>query len=85
MSAIAPRLAFIAFIVLLTGGCATATEWATWRAHPTHFASADHLSFSIRNTEGAEARVTRRDLAAARHEGRWGDPVTVPQDRILER
>lgn len=81
----APRLAFLAVIVLLAGGCATTTEWATWRGHPTHFASGDHLSFSIRNPEGSNPRVTRHDLVVARRQGWWGDPVIVSQGRILER
>ncbi len=55
------------------------------RPDGAHFASGDHLSFSIRNTEGREARVTRTQLTAARDEGWWGKPVTVNQDRILER
>jgi hypothetical protein len=31
--------------LLATGGCATGDEWTTWREHPTHFASGDHLFF----------------------------------------
>lgn len=70
---------------VMIAGCATSNEWRTWKEHPTHFASGDHLSFSIRNTEGREARVTRTQLAEARQEGWWGKPVTVNQERILER
>ena len=75
----------LAIVTLLVAGCATSAEWATWRGHPTHFASDDHLSFSIRNLEDSEPHVTRRDLSVARREGWWGDPVTVPQTQILER
>jgi hypothetical protein len=78
-------LGIVATAGVLVGGCASREEWRTWREHPTHFASGDHLSFSVRNTEGREARVTRHQLAAAREEGWWGKPVTVNQERILER
>jgi hypothetical protein len=70
---------------LLLAGCASGEEWRTWKEHPTHFASGDHLAFSIRNTDGREARVTRTQLVAAREEGWWGKPITVNQEQILER
>jgi Tfp pilus assembly protein PilN len=70
---------------LLSAACATSTEWVTWRQHPTHFASGDHLSFSVRNRESQPARVTHRDVAEARDQGWWGDPIAVKQAQILER
>ncbi len=70
--------------LVLAAGCATSQEMATWKQHPTHFASGDHLSFSIKNTEG-HPRVTRRDVALARDEAWWGKPITVSQEQILER
>jgi hypothetical protein len=70
---------------LLVAGCATTEEWTTWKSHATHFASDDHLDFSLRNRESGAARVTRGDVAMARDEGWWGKPVTVSQERILER
>ncbi|OLC51133.1 MAG: hypothetical protein AUH77_14280 [Candidatus Rokubacteria bacterium 13_1_40CM_4_69_39] len=77
---------FLTGLVLLgTAGCATKQEWETWAAHPAHFASGDHLVFSVRNTEGTPPRVTREDLAAAREQGWWGRPVTISQAEILER
>jgi hypothetical protein len=66
-------------------GCASSDEWQTWREHPTHFASGDHLFFSTRNTEGSAPRVTRQDIAMARDQGWWGKPITVEQSAILER
>jgi hypothetical protein len=66
-------------------GCASTDEWRTWREHPTHFASGDHLSFSVRNTEGSPARITQRQFVMAREEGWWGKPVTVSQEQILQR
>jgi hypothetical protein len=79
------RLLLIGGSLLAAAGCATGEEWATWRAHPTHFASADHLAFSVRNRQGQPARVTRNDIAVARDEGWWGRPITVSQEQILER
>lgn len=79
------RLLLVGSVLLAATGCATSEEWATWRAHPTHFASGDHLFFSTRNREGRAPRVTRQDIAMAREQGWWGKPVTVSQEQILER
>lgn len=78
-------LSVIGVAALLAAGCASSEDWATWKTHPTHFASGDHLYFSARNREGASARVTRKDIGLAREEGWWGKPVTVGQEQILER
>jgi hypothetical protein len=79
------RLLLVGGALLALGGCATGEEWATWKAHPTHFASGDHMFFSVRNSEGSAPRVTRKDIALARDEGWWGKPITVSQEQILER
>ncbi len=79
------RLVLVGAVVLATAGCATSEEWTTWKDHPTHFASGDHLFFSTRNQGDAAKRVTRQDIAMARTEGWWGKPVTVSQEQILER
>ena len=71
-------------LVLLTG-CASSEEWQTWKEHPTHFASGDHMFFSTRNREGSSPKVTRQDIAMARDQGWWGKPITVSQESILER
>lgn len=73
----------LAAVALLAAGCATSEEWATWKAHPTHFASGSHLGFSLRNRQAA--RVTREDITIARDEGWWGKAITVSQEEILER
>ena len=70
---------------VLVAGCATSDEWSTWKSHATHFASGEHMNFSVRNREGSAARVSRADVAMAREEGWWGKPVTVAQESILER
>jgi hypothetical protein len=81
----AMRLLLVGGALVAAAGCATGEEWNTWREHPTHFASGDHLSFSMRNGEGSAPRVTRRDIAKARDEAWWGKPITVSQEQILER
>jgi hypothetical protein len=78
-------LFLLAAALLALSGCATSEQWETWKSHPTHFASGSHLGFSLRNREGGQPRVTRQDIALARDEGWWGQPVTVSQEQILER
>jgi len=68
-----------------TTGCATGEEWNTWYTHRTHFASGDHMSFSVSTPDSGTGRVTRTQLALARDEGWWGKPVTVSQADILDR
>jgi len=54
--------------IMVAGGCATAEEWGECRAHTSHFASAQHLGFSMRNDkQGVNPRVTRSDVAAAQN------------------
>lgn len=79
------RVVVVGIVLMAVAGCATGEEWKTWREHPTHFASGDHLTFSVRNREGAAPRVARQDIAKARDEAWWGKPVTVAQEQILER
>jgi len=79
------RPLLIGTAALLTTACATGEEMTTWKEHPTHFASGDHLMFSMKNREASKPRVTRTDIAKARDEGWWGKPVTVATDQILEK
>jgi hypothetical protein len=79
------RVVVVAASLLLLGGCATAEEWGTWRSHSAHFASGQHLIFSLQNTEGGTPRVSRNDITLASSEGWWGRPITVGQEEILER
>ena len=72
-------------VLIAVVGCASSEEWTTWKTHPTHFASGEHMFFSVRNTEGGAPKVTRQDIAMAREEGWWGKPITVSQEQILER
>jgi hypothetical protein len=79
------RLSLLYGALLVVAGCATNEEWATWKSHPTHFASGDHGFFSIRNRDNSSARVTRQDIALARDQAWWGKPITVSQEQIQER
>lgn len=72
-------------VLLATAGCASTEEWTTWKEHPTHFASGEHMFFSVRNQDDGSAKVTRQDIALARNEGWWGKPITVSQEAIQER
>ena len=67
-------------VLLATVGCATHEEWATWREHPTHFASTQHMRFSLKNCKHRGPIVSRADIASARDEGWWGKLVTVPPE-----
>ena len=79
------KLLLVVGALLAASGCASSDEWQTWKEHPTHFASGDHLFFSTRNAEGSAPRVTRQDIALARDQGWWGKPITVNTEQILER
>jgi hypothetical protein len=85
MPSVRGKFLLVSAVVLATAGCATREEWNTWYTHRTHFASYDHMGFSVRNTEGSAPKVTRQDIALARSEGWWGKPITVGQEQILER
>lgn len=79
------RILLVSGVLLTVTGCATSEEWATWRAHRTHFASGEHLEFSVRNTAGSQPQVKRRDIALAKDQAWWGKPITVSQEQILEK
>lgn len=70
--------------VLLLGGCATSEQWSEWRGHSSHFASGQHMAFSMRNTEGSAPRVSRRDVDASGRETWWGRAITVSPDQIFQ-
>ena len=65
------------------GACASSEQWAEWRSHSSHFASGDHLGFSLRN-QGSTPKVSRSDVRVASTQSWWGDPVVVQPDQIFE-
>ena len=68
----------------LVSGCATSEQWADWRGHSSHFASGQHMAFSMRNTEGSAPSVRRADVEASRVESWWGRVITVSPDQIFQ-
>jgi hypothetical protein len=71
-------LLLIAAVMFSMSGCASSREWTTWREHPTHFASNNHMTFSARAGNGDEAAITEVDKTQAGAEGWWG--AMVPGD-----
>jgi hypothetical protein len=84
------RVGMVAILITLAAavvlsGCATSEEWAEWKAHSTHFASDQHMGFSMRNNkDGSNLRVTRSDMAAAPRENWWGKALTVSPNQIFQ-
>jgi hypothetical protein len=71
--------------IVSLGGCATSEEWAEWKAHSSHFASDQHMGFSLRNNkDGSNLRVTRADMAASPRENWWGKALTVSPTQIFQ-
>jgi len=79
------RSVLIGASLLVVGGCASSEEWATWRSNTSHFASKEHFDFSMKNSGGKSATVSRQDIAMAQSQNWFGRPVTVSQEQILER
>lgn len=53
-------------------GCATQREWAMWRSHSTHYATGDHLSFSVTNMVAGAPRITPEVMDTAQTQRWWG-------------
>jgi hypothetical protein len=71
---------------ILGTGCANHTQWSRWESHSTHFASGEHMYFSL--THQGEKRppsVTRRDLNNAGAQSWWGDRVAVRPREVSQR
>jgi hypothetical protein len=78
----------VRFVVLAAAlgaaGCASSEQWQDWRSHNTHFASDQHMGFSVRNTEGSAPKVRRTDIDASRTQQWWGKVVTVSEGQIFQ-
>ena len=85
MRSVRGKLLLFAAVLVGMAGCASSEEWSTWYEHRTHFASYDHMGFSMRNSEGSAPKVTRKDVTLARDEAWWGKPITIASEQILER
>jgi hypothetical protein len=67
-----------------SAACASGDQWAEWRGHSSHFASGDHLQFSLRHQgENPTPHVTAGDVQKARFQSWWGDPIVVRPDQIF--
>jgi hypothetical protein len=64
-------------------GCASSEQWKEWRSHSSHFASGDHMTFSIKN-QGKTPRVSAQDQRVASAQSWWGEPVLVRPDQIFQ-
>jgi hypothetical protein len=70
-------------VTLGAGACASSEQWAEWKKHSSHFASGEHMSFSLRN-QGASRNVRRSDTQLASAQSWWGDPIVVRPDQIFQ-
>ncbi|HWC04398.1 MAG TPA: hypothetical protein VHF87_16705 [Methylomirabilota bacterium] len=72
----------LGFLASVVAGCASET-WKEWRSHSTHFASGDHMAFSLKN-QGKTPKVTSADNRLASSQSWWGQPVVVRADQIFQ-
>jgi hypothetical protein len=81
-----PQAAVVIAALSLVTGCATREEWNTWLSHDSHFASGDHVWFSLRNPrpDTGNPQVTRADLETASQQRWWGRAVAVNSNQIVE-
>jgi hypothetical protein len=74
-------------VVLLSiaglSACASSEQWKEWRSHSSHFASGDHMTFSLKN-QGKTPKVRSGDAARSSAQAWWGDPVVVRADQIFQ-
>ena len=71
-------LPMVLALVLVSTGCATQREWGVWRSHSTHFATDDHLGFSVTNAVAGAPLVTPELMTKAKGQGWWGR--SIPSD-----
>ena len=74
----------LGLVIVSTGCAATHREWEVWRAHPTHYATGNHLAFSMQNMVGARPQVTPELMDQAKGEGWWGrnTPFVAPRANV---
>jgi hypothetical protein len=79
----ARRGVLVAVLGLGLSACASSEQWAEWRSHPTHFASGEHMAFSLKNV-GDTPHVKRGDQRVATAQSWWGKPVIPRADQVFE-
>jgi hypothetical protein len=70
-------LLLLTALMFSMSGCAS-QRWTIWATNPAHFASAQHLAFSVKS-HPTEASITEEDIQAATREEWWGR--LVPEGR----
>jgi hypothetical protein len=63
-------LLLLTALMFSMSGCAS-QGWTIWATNPAHFASAEHLAFSVKG-HPTEASITEDDMQAAAREECWG-------------
>jgi hypothetical protein len=71
-------LLLLTALMFSMSGCAS-REWTIWATNPAHFASAQHLAFSVKG-HPTEASITEEDMQAAAREEWWGRLVPEGPD-----
>jgi hypothetical protein len=77
------RGGLVLLAIAALGGCASSEQWQEWKSHSTHFASGDHMAFSLKN-QGKTPKVRAGDTRMASAQSWWGDPVVVRPDQIFQ-
>jgi hypothetical protein len=77
------RSLLIAVLGCSLSACASGQEWTEWRSHSTHFASGEHMAFSLKNM-GSTPHVKRQDQRDAAAQSWWGRPVIPRADQVFE-
>jgi hypothetical protein len=78
------RLSMLLLAAAASTACANSEQWAEWRQHSSHFASGDHLWFSMRHQgENPAPHVRQQDVETARVQSWWGEPIVVRPDQLF--
>jgi hypothetical protein len=64
-------LLLLSAVMFSMSGCATRADWQMWAGHPAHFASSNHLAFSVKS-HPTTASISEADTKAAEREEWWG-------------
>ncbi len=72
----------LGLLASVVAGCASETM-KEWKSHSAHFASGDHMAFSLKN-QGKTPKVTSADTQLAASQSWWGSPVVVRADQIFQ-
>jgi len=77
------RGVLIATLAVGLSACASGEDWAEWRSHKTHFASGEHMAFSLKNM-GSTPHVNRSDQSESTAQSWWGKPVMPRPGQVFE-